>query len=430
MEGSVLERFLRYVRIDTQSDPASSQGPTTEGQWVLLRELRRELEGLGVADVTLDPHGYLFATIPPTSGEDGIPTLALLAHVDTAPDFSGAGVEPLVHRAYDGRRIVLPDDASQVLDPSDPRHGDLASARGKDLVTASGRTLLGADDKAGVAILVTLSDVLLADPSIPHGPIRLCFTPDEEVGRGVDRLDLEVLGAQVAYTVDGESEGEVNGETFSAEEAVITIEGVATHPGSAHRYGMVNAVHLAAKLLCSLPRERSSPEATEGREGFVHPTGVEGDAARATVRLILRDHDEGELAAKGRMVKSLCRALQAAYPAAKVRCRLRRQYANMGQWLSDRPLPMELAQEAIRRTGLSPSCPPIRGGTDGARLTERGLPTPNLSCGVHNPHGPLEWVTRQDMEKSVEVLIELVKLWRERGRGFEGHRPDGSSGGK
>jgi tripeptide aminopeptidase len=380
--------------------------------------------------VRLSPQGVLFATLPATSPKTGVPTVGLLAHVDTAPDFSGAGVEPLVHGDYDGQRIELPGDPSQVLDPADPRLGDLASARGKDLITASGTTLLGADDKAGVAILVSLADVLLADRSLLHGPIRLCFTPDEEVGRGVDHVDLDEFGAQVAYTVDGEAVGEVNGETFSAAEAVVTIEGVATHPGSARRHGMVNAVHLAAKFLCSLPRERGCPESTDGREGFVHPTGVDGDSARATVRLILRDHDEGELSVKERMVRSLCRGLQAAYPAAKVRCRLRRQYSNMGRWLSRQPLPVDLALEATRRAGLVPSCPPIRGGTDGARLTERGLPTPNLSCGVHNPHGPLEWVARQDMEKGLEVLVELVKLWEERGEGFEGYRPGGGSAGK
>jgi tripeptide aminopeptidase len=421
MRGSLLERFLRYVRIDTQSDPASRRSPSTERQETLLRELRRELEELGAGDVRLDPHGYLFATVPATSCKEGVPTVAFLAHVDTAPDFSGTAVEPLVHRDYRGQRLVLPDDPSQILDPADPRQRDLESALRKDLITASGRTLLGADDKAGVAIVVSLADALLCDPDIPHGRIRLCFTPDEEVGRGVDRLALEELGARVAYTVDGEGVGEVNAETFSAEEAVVTIDGVATHPGSARRHGMVNAVHLAAKFLCSLPRERASPEATDGREGFLHPTAVEGDAARATVCLILRDHDEEELAAKRRLVRSLCRALQAAYPTARVRCRQRRQYSNMGRWLGQAALPVELALEANRRAGLCPSCPPIRGGTDGARLTERGLPTPNLSCGAHNPHGPLEWVTRQDMEKCLEVLIELVRLWEERGDEFDGH---------
>lgn len=426
----MLERFLRYVRIDTQSDPTSGGSPSTDGQWILLRELEQELRSLGAVDARLTPRGVLLATVPATSPKAGLPTVGFLAHVDTAPDFPGARVAPLVHPHYAGQRIALPDDPSQILDPGDPRQADLALAVGKDLITASGRTLLGADDKAGVAILVSLADTLLTERGILHGPLRLCFTPDEEVGRGVDHVDLEELGAQVAYTVDGEALGEVNRETFSAAEAVVTIEGLATHPGSARRHGMVNAVHLAGKFLCALPRERASPEATDGREGFVHPTAVEGDAARTTVRLILRDHEEAGLAAKGRLIRSLCRALQASYPSARVRCRIRRQYSNMGRWLGQISLPVELALEANRRAGVAPSCPPIRGGTDGARLTERGLPTPNLSCGAHNPHGPLEWVTRQDLEKSLNVVLELVRLWEERGAAGPDRRRSRGSGGK
>ncbi|MHB8766489.1 MAG: peptidase T [Deferrisomatales bacterium] len=410
----LLDRFLRYVRVDTQSDPTSKAGPSTPGQWDLLRLLEAELGELGAEGVRLTDNGYLLARLP---GRSGAPTLALLAHVDTAPDFPGKGVKPLVHRDYRGGPIALPDDPSQVLDPEDPRQEELRSAVGKDLVTASGRTLLGADDKAGVAVLMTLAERLLADPRLPRCPVVLCFTPDEEIGRGVDGLDLAWLGADAAYTLDGGAPGELNWETFSADEAVVTVRGVATHPGQARRHGLVNAVHLSAKLLALLPREALSPEATDGRQGFVHPTRIEGDAAKTTVTLILRDHDDDKLAEQGRMLQALCRAVQAAHPGARVTCRRRRQYRNMGRWLRDRMLPVDLARQALAAAGLAPAEVPVRGGTDGARLTERGLPCPNLFCGAHNPHGPLEWVAREDMEQAVEVLVHLVGRWAEQGRG-------------
>ena len=411
----LLDRFLRYVRIDTQSDPRSPASPSTPGQWDLLRLLQAELAELGATDLRLTDKGYLLATVPGTIEKRELPVVALLAHVDTAPDFPGAGVEPLVHPAYDGRPLALPDDPSQVLDPGRPGFENLREAVGKDLVTASGTTLLGADDKAGVAVLMTLAERLLRDPDLPRGPVRLCFTPDEEVGRGVDGLDLGELRAEAAYTLDGGAPGELNWETFSADEAVVAIRGVSTHPGQARRYGMVNAVHLAGKLLAALPREFASPEATSDRQGFVHPTGIGGDPARCTVRFILRDHDEHKLAALGRMLRAQCRALQAAYPSARVTCRVRRQYRNMGIWFHGRMGPVEIAREAYRANGLEPVEHAVRGGTDGSRLTERGLPCPNLFCGARNPHGPLEWVAVQDMEKAVEMLNTLVGLWRQPG---------------
>jgi tripeptide aminopeptidase len=412
---ALLDRFLRYVRVDTQSDPRASTSPSTAGQWDLLRLLRAELSELGARDIHLTDKGYLLATLPARSANQEAPVVAFLAHVDTAPDFPGNDVRPLVHRRYTGHPIELPDDPSQVLDPSLPGMEELAAAVGKDLVTASGKTLLGADDKAGVAVLATLAERLLRDPDLPRPPVRLCFTPDEEVGRGVEGLALEDLGAAVAYTLDGGAPGELNWETFSADEAVVVIRGVSTHPGQARRYQMVNAVHLAGKLLCALPRECASPEATSDRQGFVHPTGIGGDPARCTVRFILRDHDEVKLAALGRMLRTQCRALQAAYPAARVTCRIRHQYRNMGIWLRERMLPVELAREAYRACGLEPQEHPVRGGTDGSRLTERGLPCPNLFCGARNPHGPLEWVAAQDMEKAVEVLVVLLGLWGAQG---------------
>lgn len=429
MSETVIERFLRYVRIDTRSDPRSAAAPSTPGQWELLRLLQAELGDMGAADVTLTGAGYLLASLPAASAREGLPTVAFLAHVDTAPDFPGRGVKPLVHPAYDGGRISLPDDPTQVLDPADPHQADLASAVGKDLVTASGTTLLGADDKAGVAILMTLAEHLLRHPERARGTVRLCFTPDEEIGRGVDGLDLEELAADAAYTVDGEGVGEINWETFSADEAAVTIRGVAAHPGSARSHGLVNAVHLAGKLLASLPRERLSPEATDGRQGFLHPTAIAGDAAGTTLRFILRDHDDRKLAEAGRTLRALCRGLQAAYPTARIRCRIRPQYRNMGRWLKDRMLVVDLAREAMVRCGLEPRDPPVRGGTDGSRLTERGVPCPNLFCGAHNPHGPLEWVTAQDMARAVEVLLALLALWAERGAGFEGRSGTPDPGG-
>jgi tripeptide aminopeptidase len=423
VKDALLERFLRYVQVPTTSDPDSRATPSTEGQRQFAHQLAGELAALGARDAEVTEHGYVLATLPADQSYERTPTVALLAHLDTAPDFSGTGVKPLLHRSYRGERIVLPDDRSQVLDPGEAGQTELQAAIGKDLVTASGRTLLGGDDKAGIAEIMTLAEVLLREPSVPHGRVRICFTPDEEIGRGVDHLDLARLGADVAYTVDGQSAGEVNWETFSADEALVEIRGVATHPGTARRCGMVNAVFLAGKLLHMLPRENLSPETTDGRQGFLHPARIEGDAARTTLRLILRDHDDRELARKGDLLRALCRALQAAYPAARVRCRISRQYRNMGNWLRDRPSIVEAALEACRRAGLEPISPATRGGTDGSRLTERGLPTPNLFSGTHNPHGPLEWVAVQDLEKATEVLLHLVQLWaegeRDSGRTFQ-----------
>jgi tripeptide aminopeptidase len=342
-----------------------------------------------------------------------------MAHVDTAHEFSGHGVKPLVHRHWNGKPIVLPDDESQVLDPA--IHPDLRTAVGKDLVTASGKTLLGADDKAGVAIVMTLAAHLLEHPEIKHGKIRLCFNPDEEVGRGVAGVELDEIGANVAYTFDGENPGEVVWETFSADKAVITLRGVSTHPGTARKYGMVNAMLLAAKLLVALPREGISPETTDVRQGFIHPYHMEGGVEQVTLQIILRDFEEAGLADKRERLRKLCRGLQAAEPRAHIDCRFIQQYRNMGYWLKEDMRPVDLACEAVRAVGLTPTSPPIRGGTDGSRLTERGLPTPNLFVGGHNPHGPLEWVTVQDMELAVKMAVELVQLWEQKGTGYKGY---------
>jgi tripeptide aminopeptidase len=419
MPNTLLSRFLRYVRIYTDSDPVSTTYPSSARQWDLLRLLEAELIEMGADDVGVNEFGYVLATIPPTTTKTTVPTVAFLAHVDTAPDFPGKDVKPIVHKKYAGKAIRLPDDKNQVLDPT--IYPELLEAVSKDIVTGSGTTLLGADDKAGVAIVMTLADYLLRHPTIKHGPIRICFTPDEEVGRGVEHLDLNELGANVAYTIDGGGTGEVAWESFSADEAVVTIEGVSTHPGEAKKKGMVNAVHLAARLLAALPREDMAPESTEDRQGYLHPNRIQGNTARVELHFILRDFSLEGLADKGDRLRGLCRGIQASEPRAKITCRISTQYRNMGYWLKDDMTPVHLADEAIRTLGLEPLDTPTRGGTDGSRLTERGLPTPNLFCGGHNAHGPLEWVAVQDMEASVKMCVELARLWERKGTGYKGY---------
>jgi len=418
MSDTLLSRFLRYVRVNTQSAPGSVSSPSTQGQWVLLRMLESELLELGAADVTLTEHGYVMATVPATSDRPGVPTVAFLGHVDTAPDYSGQGVKPLVHRKWNGKPIVLPDDPAQVLDPE--QQPELLAARGKDIVTASGRTLLGGDDKSGVAIVMSLAAHLLKHPEIPHGTVRVCFNPDEEIGSGVDLLDLDELGANVAYTLDGENPNEVVWETFSADTAVITIEGVSTHPGEGKRFGMVNSLQLAAKLLAALPRDNLSPETTEDRQGYIHPAHIEGRVERTMIEVLLRDYELEGLADKAARLAGLCSGLQASEPRAHITCDIRPGYRNMGYWLKKDMTPVDLANEAMRRLGLEPCSPAARGGTDGSRLTASGLPTPNLGAGYHNPHGPLEWACVQDMELAMRACVELVQLWEQKGAGYKG----------
>jgi tripeptide aminopeptidase len=316
-----------------------------------------------------------------------------------------------VHRRYDGRPIRFPDNPHLVLEPSGSP--ELAAAVGKDVVTASGSTLLGSDDKSGVAVIMTLAERLLRQNKRSHGLVRLCFTADEEIGRGVDKLDLKTVAADAAYTLDGGSPGEIAWETFSADAAEVTIEGVATHPMEARAKGMVNAVYLAGKLLTALPRERCAPETTGGREGFIHPTSVEGRVERAVVKFILRDFELDGLAEKRTMLQRLCAGLQATDSRARVRCKIRKQYRNMAYWLRKDMRPVELARRAFAAVGLKPYDSAVRGGTDGSRLTEMGLPTPNLFCGEHNAHGPLEWVAVQDMESAVTACAKLAELWEQ-----------------
>ncbi len=415
MSDTLLSRFLRYVQVDTQSDENSATFPSTPGQLVLLEMLRKELVELGAADVEMNQHGYVMASVPATTRKAGVPTIAFLAHVDTAPDCSGKNVKPIVHRNYDGRALRFPDNRRLVLDPASSP--ELLTARGKDIVTASGTTLLGSDDKSGVAVVMTLVERLLKNPKLKHGLVRVCFTPDEEIGRGVDKLDLRALGADAAYTLDGGAPGEISWETFSADAAEVTIDGVTTHPMEARAKGMVNAAYLAGKLLAALPRERCAPETTGGREGFIHPTSLEGRVERAVVKFILRDFELAGLAEKREILQGICRGLQAAEPRARVACKIRKQYRNMAYWLRQDMRPVEMARQAFAAAGLKPSDHVIRGGTDGSRLTEKGLPTPNLFCGEHNAHGPLEWVAVQDMELAVTACAKLAELWEKHGKG-------------
>ncbi len=401
------DRFVRYVKIDTTSDEFSTTAPTTQKQFDLLNLLADELREMGAADVRVTDYGVTLATIPATAGGD-IPTIALLGHVDTSPQFSGTDVKPIIHRNYDGKPIVLPDAPERVIDPAAFPY--LAEKVGDDVVTASGTTLLGADDKAGVAIAMVTANYLLQHPEIPHGKIRLCFTPDEEVGRGVANLTQSDLEADFAYTLDGQFPGEVCYETFSADKATITITGVSIHPGYA-RGKMVNAVQLAGKLIDRFPQDARSPWTTAGREGYVYIYKMEGSTAEATLHVLLRDYELDGLAEHAAVVEQLCAELQAEEPRAKIECKIEQQYRNMRYWLENDMRPVEYAQAAVRAAGLPLKTRVARGGTDGSRLTEMGIPTPDIFTGMQNYHGPLEWVSLQDMEQSVRVCIELVQQW-------------------
>ena len=410
MPTSVLDRFLRYVTFDTQSSETSTTYPSTPGQLVLLRALVDELQALGVTDAAMDAHGYVMATIPATSPKTTVPVIGFVAHVDTSPEMSGAGVRPIVHRAYDGRDLVLPDDPTAVLRVADAPY--LGECLGHDIVTASGTTLLGADNKSGVAEIVAAAAYLMAHPEIPHGTIRLGFTPDEEVGHGTDHFDVARFGARYAYTMDGGQRGELEYESFSADAMTVTFRGFNTHPGYA-RGRMVNAIKLAARFIDRLPLDRLSPETTADRDGFVHPYVVQASVDRTSVKLLLRDFDTAELARKAAWLQALAQEVVDAVPGAAVDVETQTQYRNMREVLDQHPLVVAHARQAITRVGLTPRERPIRGGTDGSRLSFMGLPTPNLFAGEQNFHSRLEWVSVQDMEKAVEVIVELAKVWEE-----------------
>lgn len=404
------ERLVRYASVDSQSDEASASSPSTAIQLNLARMLAAELTGIGAEDVRITDYGAVLATVPATV--EGAPVVGLLAHVDTAPQFHASGVKPRVHRGYNGGPITYPDAPGLVLSPEVSPY--LAEQVGCDIITASGTTLLGADDKAGVAILMTAARHMLANPDLPHGKIRLAFTPDEEIGRGVDKRLPADLGADFAYTFDGAKRGEIEYESFSADGAVVKIAGVSAHPGYA-KGKMVNALHLAAKIVATLPQATQTPEVTDGREGFLHLYQMTGTAAEAELRFILRDFELDGLAARGDLLRQVCATVQATEPRAQINCDIRPQYRNMRYWLEKDMTPVELARAACRAEGIEPVSVPIRGGTDGSRLTEMGVPTPNVFTGMQEIHGPLEWISVQDMTAATRVCLRLAALAAGRG---------------
>jgi tripeptide aminopeptidase len=406
-----IELFLEYVKIDTQSSEDSETFPSTPGQLVLLRKLADELQALGLDDVTMDEHGYVFATVPATPGKEDVPVIGFLAHVDTSPEMSGEGVKAIFHRDYAGQDIVLPDDPSAVIPFKGNPH--LANQIGNDIITASGTTLLGADNKAGVAEIMAAVEYLLAHPEIEHGPLRIGFTPDEEVGNGTKYFDVERFGAVCAYTMDGETLGELQVETFSADSITATFHGFNTHPGFA-KGKMINAIKVAADFIARLPKDGLSPETTEGYEGFVHPYMMDASVESTSVKLLVRDFETSKLQQMERLVEQLATEAVATYPGAHVEVTVEESYRNMKEVLDHHPDVVENACEAFRRAGLDPKIEPIRGGTDGSRLSFMGLPTPNIFAGEHNFHSRYEWISTSDMHKAVEVIIELSQVWAER----------------
>ena len=408
---SVLERFLRYVVIDTQSTEDSTTYPSTAKQYDLLALLVQQLKDIGLHDVTIDEHGYVFATIASTSSKPDVPVIGFIAHVDTSPEMSGSGVRPIVHRNYRGEDLILPDDRSAVLRLAD--NPALADQIGHDIVTASGTTLLGADDKSGLAEIVAAAEYLVAHPEIPHGTIRIGFTPDEEVGAGTRFFDVARFGAAYAYTMDGETRGELETESFSADAMTFTFQGFNTHPGYA-RGKMVNAIKVAADFIDRLPKDGLSPETTAEYEGYVHPYVLNASVEKTTVKLLIRDFDVAGLHLKEAFLERLAGATVSDWPGASFESRTEESYRNMKEVLDRHAGAVDCAREAIRRSGLTLRERPIRGGTDGCRLSFMGLPTPNIFAGAHNFHSRLEWVSVQDMEKAVEVIVNLARIWEER----------------
>ena len=409
-QHTAAERFMRYVQVDTQSDPTSSSQPSTEKQKDLSRILVEELKKLGIADAELDAHGYVYATLPATTTKE-VPVLCYCSHVDTAPDCSGKNVKPILHPKWDGKDIVLPDDNNVVISSSN--HTYLKERIGDDIITASGHTLLGADDKAGVAIIMDLACYLVQHPEIKHGKIRILFTPDEEVGRGVAAIDMKKLGANFGYTLDGGERGHLEGETFSADAVIITFTGVSAHPGYA-KGKMVNAIKVASAFVDSLPKGEWCPETTEGMQGFVHPTSIEGGLEQATVQFIVRDFVTDELVKHEDKLRELMYKTAEAFQGVTTTFVVKEQYRNMKEILDLHPQVMDYAQEAYERAGLTVERKSIRGGTDGSRLSFMGLPCPNLFTGEMGIHSKQEYVSVQDMEKAVEMLVHLSGIWEEK----------------
>jgi tripeptide aminopeptidase len=408
---STAERFMRYVQVDTQSDPHATCFPSTEKQKDLGKILVQELIAIGITDAYIDEHGYVFGTIPATSGKENIPTLCFCSHMDTAPDCSGTNVKPILHKAWDGSDIVLPDDTTQIIKKEDYEY--LQSRIGDDLITASGTTLLGADDKAGVAIIMDATNYLITHPKIQHGRIRVLFTPDEEVGRGVEMLDMKKLDADFGYTLDGGERGALEGDTFSADGVTITIHGVSAHPGYA-KGKMVNALKIASEFIDALPKEEWSPETTEDKQGYVHPLHMEGIAEKVTMQFIIRDFITANLKAHEDKLKAILEEVLQNHPKAHADFVVKEQYRNMREILDQHPQVMAYAAEAMTRAGVQPETMLVRGGTDGSRLSFMGLPCPNLFTGEMAIHSKHEYVSVQDMNKAVDTIIQLVQVWEEK----------------
>ncbi len=405
---TAVERFLRYVVIDTQSDPSSPTCPSTEKQKDLGRLLAQELRDLGIADAALDEHGYVYATIPATTDKP-VPVICFCSHMDTSPDCNGANVKPQIVRNYQGEDITLPGDPTQVIRFAE--HPALADQINHDIITSDGTTLLGADNKAGIAAIMDAAQFLMLRRDIPHGTIKILFTPDEEIGRGVDKVDLKRLGANFAYTIDGETAGHIEDETFSADGATLTIYGVSAHPGFA-KGKIEHAIKIAAEVVARLPKD-CAPETTDGREGFLHPIGISGALERATVSFIVRDFTEAGLHAKETLLDCIVRDVMRDYPRSTYRLEITPQYRNMKEVIDRHPQTVDYAMQAIGRAGLDPIRTSIRGGTDGSRLSFMGLPCPNIFAGEHAFHSKLEWVSRQDMEKAAETIVHLAMIWAE-----------------
>jgi tripeptide aminopeptidase len=410
-KNSIANRFMRYVQIDTQSNPQSGTYPSSEKQKNLSKILVEELKQIGITDAEMNEYGYVYATIPSNSQKKNIPVICFCSHVDTAPDCSGTNVKPILHNNYDGGDIILPDDNTQVL--STVNHPYLKQHIGADVITASGNTLLGADDKSGVAAIMQAAEYLMKNPSLIHGKIKILFTPDEEVGKGTAKLDMKRLGAQFGYTMDGGEAGSLEDETFSADGATIIVNGVIAHPGYA-KNKLVNALKVSAEILHVLPTHEWAPEATEKREGYVHPVRFEGIAERATIEFIIRDFDDEELKEHGKRLKKIAERIVNHYKGASIEFSIQEQYRNMKKILDQNPQVAEYAAEAIRRAGLEVVTESIRGGTDGSRLSFMGLPCPNLFTGMQGIHSKQEWIGVNDMVKAAETIVHLSMIWEEK----------------
>lgn len=406
----VTGRFLRYVKIDTQSDPESPTIPSTEKQKNLAKVLLEELKAIGIADAELDEYGYIYATIPANTDKN-VPVLCFCSHMDTSPDCTGANVNPVIHKNYQGGNIQLPNDKTQVLTPE--AHPDLLNQIGNDIITTDGTTLLGADNKAGLAEIMAAANYLMQHPEVKHGAIRILFTPDEEIGRGVDKVNMEKLGAQFGYTMDGESLGHIEAENFSADAVAITVTGVSVHPGFA-KGKMENAIKIASAIIDELPKNTLSPESTADMEGFVHPTSINGSLEQATLKFIIRDFITEGLKEKEDMLRKITDKVMKNYPHSTYQFTVTEQYRNMKEVIDKHPKVIQYAEEGIKRSGIKAHMQSIRGGTDGSRLSFMGMPCPNIFAGEHAFHGKQEWVSVQDMQKAAEVVVNICRVWEEK----------------